>query len=387
MPVFTYAGRDKQGRPVSGEIEAVSGVVASRRLTEREIIIYDLNERREYRASTLGRGFAAVFLNVSIGALMVFYRQLAAAMRGGMSMSQALDALSRNAPSGRLRKIVARARDHVDRGGQLSEVLAQYPWVFDRLQMALIETGEASGGMEAMLTQAAEYLERENDLRNLLRRITFYPKLVVLVAAGAVYTLSRFGMGELLRPLIGAAPWVVLAVVLGWLTLRVGNQQPAFRAAWDCVKLAVPFVGGVVRKMAAARFSSALALMFRAGVPLTRAIRDASAAAGNAYMEGRILRVAPMLDEGRSLSETLTRAGVFPPAVLSMLSTGEQTGSIDSVMDKVAEYLDTESRTRMEQIAWVVAVGLYLLAALIVLYIAVSFYSAQFGIYEQKAGE
>ena len=332
----------------------------------------ELHQSVERRTSWLRRAFGPIFLGVSLGSLMAFYRQFGGLIQSGVIISQALDTLSRSAPSGRLRRIAQKARDHVQQGGKLSDALAEYPWIFDRLQMALIETGESSGGLDVMLLRCAEYLERENELRNLLRRITFYPKLVLFVAAIISYYFVR-------SLFMTVFPLAAVAIIAVWLILRIGNQNSGFRLFWDQIKLAVPFLGGAVRGLAAARFASALSLLFRSGVPVTRAVRTAALASGNAVIESGVLRVAPMLDEGHTLSETLTHAKVFPRIVLSMLSTGEQTGTVDSSMEKVREYLEIEGRTRMEQIAWVVAIGLYLLVALLVLSLVVRFYGSLYG--------
>lgn len=372
MPTFTYAGRDPEGRPVGGTIEAPSSVVASHHLEQQGIIVLEIRQEVEYHSSLFRRAFGPILFGVALGSLMTFYRQFANLLQSGMLVSQALNALSQSAPSGRLRRIAARARDHTEKGGKLAEALAEYPWIFDRLQMALIETGESSGGLDIMVSRCSEYLERENELRNLLRVITFYPKIVLVVAAGISYSFARFVFFQVFPP----AAMLVFAV---WLILRIGNQSPSFRGVWDLIKLCVPFIGGAVRGLAAARFSNALALLYQSGVPITDAIKTAATASGNVFIEKNILRVAPMLDQGHTISETLTRAGVLPRIVMSMLTTGEQTGAIDTSMEKAREYLEVEGRTKMAQIAWAVAIGLYLAVAMVVLFILMQFYGGYAG--------
>lgn len=380
MATFTYAGRDQDGRPVSGEIEAESQAAASRRLLERGIVGMDIRRKSEPRSSAPS-AFVPLW-GCGPADFMVFFRQLAGMLRGGMTLSQALTSLATSAPTERLRQIAKAAAERVSTGAKLSEVMKEYPRVFDSFQIAMVETGETSGNLDAILSRLAEYLEHEIELRNLLRRITFHPKLVFVFAIIVVLALRRTEFGASLGPLAAAIPWMIGILAVVWLLFTLGLCDPTFRSAWDSLKLVLPVLGGVVRGLAAAKFSSGLAALYRSGAPLSSAVRTAAAASGNSHVEKRLLAAASLLDQGHSLSDVVARAGVFPPVMLSMLATGEQTGSVDDALEKVREYLDGESRTKAEQIGWALAIGMYLAVALLVGYIAVSFYSTVSGTYD-----
>ncbi len=373
MPIFEYAGRDNKGMPTTGEIDAPSQKYAFSRLLERGIIVLHIREKVTPRTNFILRVFGPIFLRVNRASLMVFFRQFSALLHAGLSLSQCLDSISRNPPSRRLKKLALRMRDYVAKGGKLSDIMSRYPYIFDGLQIALVKSGEDSGKLETMLSKAAEYLERENSLRQLLRRITFYPKLVLIFSA---VVAAKFANIKIITDYFV----VIAAAALGmWIFILIGSQFLGFRRVFDSVKLAVPFLGGAVRVLAASRFANALAMMYSSGASPTVSVAIAAKASGNSIIESKILSVSDKLDSGATFSEVLSDANVLPKVVINMLAAGEETGAIDDTMARVRDYLELEGHAKMEQIGWAIAILFYLAVAAIVASIAVHFYGNIYG--------
>ncbi|MGQ9881756.1 MAG: type II secretion system F family protein, partial [Armatimonadota bacterium] len=233
--------------------------------------------------------------------------------------------------------------------------------------IALIQAGEEGGLLDNMLARRADSLERDCKLPLIIRAGTFYPK-VLLVAGIFIPKIPILVVGggliPYLRETVGWAGPILLAVLAIVALVRIALQVEPLREAYDSLKLMVPGIGGLVRQLAMARFSRAMAALFSAGVPLQRAIAISALAADNYYLTKRLRSAVTAVEHGQSLSSAFQQTGVMPPLVLDMLRTGESTGSVDAMMDKVAEYYEQETDVKSHQAVIALSVGVYLLIAL-----------------------
>jgi type II secretory pathway component PulF len=241
--------------------------------------------------------------------------------------------------------------------------------------------------LDVMANRIADYLEKELEVRRKLKRETLYPKIVLFVAGCVILLLGflKSGSQGFFGMVTFAATVAGGAFTLWWLA-RYLNQFPAFGAGWDHVKLLIPGPGGVTRRYATARFTRALGTLYAGGVLLPRAVETAARACGNRAIGQRLLDCAPAMNTGGGLTAVLETSGLLSPIAVQMARTGEQTGSLDTMMDKVADYLESEADAKAHQLAVFAGVGALLLAALVVAYIAISFYTGMIGSVTREGG-
>lgn len=323
---------------------------------------------------------------VALTDLHFFFRQLATMLNAGVGVAQSLDTLSRQSRSGKLRAVVEEMRDHVIAGRPMSAGMQRYPEVFSPLMMAMIRTGEEGGFLGDQSHQLAEYLQRDIELRNLIRRETAYPKIVlafaviIIVATNLIIGAVAPGRSGLSSPLTNPAvltilvPAVIAAVILFRLSRR---QQPVMQAFHTFVNN-LPGIRGMVRGFAMAKFGRAFGALYKAGVPLPRALELSADASGNEALRHKMYPAAESLKNGSRISESFAETGAFSPLVLDMVKTGEMTGSLDVMLTKVSEYYEDEGAVKAKQAGHLFAMIVFLCVAVYVFFIVFSFWSGYF---------
>ncbi len=319
-----------------------------------------------------------VWSGVGLRDLALLYRQFSAMLNAGVPIYQCLTSLTQQTSNGRLRSYLARISARVLEGAMLTEAFAEFPWVFTDFHRAMIAAGEQSGRLDVMMSRLASALEQEYALRAVIKREMTYPTMTLLgsflvppVVDLVVLHNVRLYAHDALLPLFYFA-----AVVLGVFVLTRLLSQ--FKMFYDGLIAGLPGIGGVVRMIALARFSRVMASLYAAGVSIPEALRSAAAATGNAYMERRMVSAVPALQGGRGIAEALVATRIFPPMVVSMLGTGEQTGSLDMTMDKVAEYYEQESAVKLHQLCVSLGALLTMIVGIRVLMILIAFYTGYF---------
>ncbi len=319
-----------------------------------------------------------LFSGVGLRDMALMYRQFAAMLGAGVPIYQCLTSLTQQTGNsvlrGHLRKITARVQE----GEMLTTAMADAPWIFTEFHRAMISAGEVSGGLDTMMGRLSSALEQEYTLRNSIKRelvepvltlvMSFLlPPLVLLVVAHDIHGYLMQAVFPLLE---------VAGAVLG--VYVVGKLLSQFKFVFDAFVYSLPGIGGAVRMISLARFARALASLYAAGVAIPEAIRFSAAATGNEFLKRRMLSAIPSIMGGRGITESLAATRVFPPMVVSMLQTGEQTGSLDMIMDKVAEYYEQESIVRLHQICVTLRTVAMIIAAIRVLLILIAFYGGYF---------
>lgn len=433
MPIFEYRARDERGHDVRGTLHSSSLGAAADDLARRGFEVEHVGLAqgledpvpREFQApeaeagppSEQGRtepsGSAPVETDpttqqrsylqthvvgqlvgrVSLSQLLFFFRQLGTMLNAGVSIIQSLDTLAGQARDPRLARIVRELAHHAREGRPLSAGMQRYPEVFSPLMLSLIRAGEEGGMLEGSVKQIAAYLEREIELRNLMRRVTIYPKLVVgasilIVLATNAIIASLGKSGGLTSPLTNVATWLVLGplLVAAYLFVRLGLPNPRVKFNYDQVVLAIPGLGTTVRQLCMAKFGRAFGALYSGGVPVPKATQLAADACGNEFLRARIYPAAKRLEEGGGITETFRATGAFSPIVLDMTHTGETTGNLDTMLQKMAEFYEDEAQTRSVQFAYALGILAFLLVAAYVGYVVVSFYVGYFSGITKAAG-
>lgn len=406
MPDYSYSARDRAGRTVQGTVTADNAALAHGKIRS---LGYEVDRVRAVEvartqeilppAPSLRHRFAEAFIypvvsGVPLKALAVFYRQFATMINAGIPLYQSLATLEGQTANARLRGILRDAQVQVLSGGKLSDVLAKHRYAIGDLQIEMIRAAEHGGMLDQMLLRIADYLEQELELRRLIGRLTLYPKLVSLMAlfilgrgffADLTPAVSKLVIGmmgknaytglDYLRDTVLFLAEIGLVAFLVIAFFRVVLfQSPGARVAYERAKMAIPGIGTVARQFALARFGRAFGAMYAGGLPLGVAIRVAGDASGSRLIAGATARAVLASERGTTLSQAFRETGVFPALVLDMLHTGEQTGNLDAMMGKAAEYLEGEASTRAHQYAHIFAVVIYLVVAIFVAYAVISGY-------------
>lgn len=348
MPLFRYKGRDNLGKNAAGVIWAENRSDAVRRLRERGIWPTLL---RENTPRLFARLSDAVLGKASSKSLAVVYRQLATMLESGMGAVRAVTLLRDTIPEHRLKGALEDVLAVVEEGYPVSDGLQVREKLFGPTEVAMFRAGERSGRLSAMLRRAADSCEFQHRLLLRIRGLLTYPAVLlaawIVIPGVRLLVLSGFKayfVGALLPNLVALGR--LLAVILAARILLLNVS--VFARVYDEVKLALPVLGGVVRKLAVARFARNLADLYNAGVGPAEAVRLAAEGCGNRALEAMLGRAVLVLAANRPLSDALAVTGALPSSVLQMAASGEQSGTVDEALTKAAEYMEAEALGTME---------------------------------------
>jgi type IV pilus assembly protein PilC len=358
MPVFTYRGTNRAGTTVTGEQVAQSKTELVNTLKRQQINVTKMSEKgKEFNLPTFGGG-------VDSKELAVFTRQFSVMIDAGLPLVQCLEILAGQQENKVFQKVLTGTRAAVEGGSTLSASMRQYEKVFDALYVNLVEAGETGGILDTILQRLSSYIEKNVKLKRAVKSALVYPVAVLLVAAGVIVLLLWkvvpifatlfLGLGVNLplptRIVIGMSNFVgsifgflILLFFVGTaIALKVWYGTPAGRMAIDRVLLKLPLMGILLRKIAVARFTRTLGTLISSGVPILEGLDITARTSGNAVIEKALLEVRKGLEAGRNLSDPLKDTNVFPGMVTQMIGVGEQTGAMDAMLQKIADFYEDE---------------------------------------------
>jgi type IV pilus assembly protein PilC len=358
---YTYKVRDRQGRMIGGTLEADSQGAVATRLRQMGYAPISIEAAKrgglKMEISLPGGG------RVKPKDLAVFSRQFATMINSGLSLLRALTILAEQTANKRLATVIGEVRAEVEKGTALSVALAQHPKVFNRLYVAMIRSGEVGGFLDQVLLRVAETLEREVALRSKIKSAMTYPVVVfamvlMIVSAMLVFIVPMFKNlyaslgGQLPLPtriLVGVSdvvkqgfPFVILGIILASFGFRRWIATSSGRYRMDAFKLKAPVFGPLFHKTALSRFSRTLATLLRSGVPILQSLEIVSETVNNGVLSKAVKDVQDAVREGESLAVPLAKHAVFPAMVVQMLAVGEETGALDTMLSKVADFYDQE---------------------------------------------
>jgi type IV pilus assembly protein PilC len=358
MPVFTYRGTNRTGASVAGEMAASNKTELQGLLRRQQITPTKMSEKgKEFNLPTFGGG-------VSPKELAVFTRQFSVMIDAGLPLVQCLEILSSQQENKTFQKVLTGTRSAVESGSTLSTAMKQYPKVFDPLYSNMVEAGETGGILDTILQRLSTYIEKNVKLQRAVKSALVYPIGVLTIAAGVIILLlwkvvpvfaNLFaGMGvDLPLPtkiVIALSHFVGsifgLLIVVGAVAIIVGLKvwygTAQGRLAIDTVILKLPVLGMLMRKIAVGRFTRTLGTLISSGVPILEGLDITAKTSGNAVVERALNKVRKSLEEGKSLTEPLKESEVFPGMVTQMIAVGEQTGAMDAMLQKIADFYEEE---------------------------------------------
>lgn len=363
MPTFVFKGRNRLNELVSGEREAAS-IEELRGLLRREQIVITT-------ASEKGREFAIPKLGakkkVNAKDLAVFTRQFSVMIDAGLPLVQCIDILAGQQKNVFFKDVLNQVRQNVEEGSTLAAALAKHPKVFDNLYTNMVDAGETGGVLDLILQRLATLIEKVVKLKRSIVSAMIYPSAVVGVAIAAVAVilivvipqfeqifLGLLGPGEAL-PLPTRIVMFISSLIAGWggvatlivligagIGLKFYYKTPKGRHNIDALLLKVPIFGSILRKIAVARFSRILSTLLASGVPILQSLEITARTAGNVIVENAILKIRDAVERGESFVEPLRQTDVFPNMVAQMVGVGEQTGAMDAMLGKIADFYEDE---------------------------------------------
>ncbi|RDE22805.1 type II secretion system F family protein [Motiliproteus coralliicola] len=357
LVTFAWEGKDKSGNKSKGKIESESIAFAKAQLRKQGIIPSKVTKQRASMFSSSGKKTTPLDI-------AVFTRQLATMMKAGVPMVQAFDIVAGGVEKDSLKKMIIDIKNDVSSGSNLAASLRKFPIFFDDLFCNLVHAGEQSGALETMLDRIATYKEKTEELKAKIKKAMTYPIAVIIVGiiVSAILLIKVVPQFESIFKGFGAdlpaftkfvitlseyaqAYWfIALGVIVasGFLIRATHRKSEGFRDGVDKFSLKLPVIGQILHKAAIARFARTLATTFAAGVPLVNALESAAGASGNVIYRTAILQVKNGVSTGQSLQNATRMTGVFPNMAVQMIAIGEEAGSLDEMLDKVASFYENE---------------------------------------------
>lgn len=356
LQTFTWQGKDKSGNKSKGKVDATNVSMAKAQLRKQGILPSKVAKER-------GAGlFSAKSKPIKPVDIAFFTRQVATMLKSGVPLLQGLDITAGGVEKDKLKEIIYSIKNDVNSGLDFSTALTKYPEHFDDLYCSLVSAGEQSGALEQMLDRVATYKEKLESLKAKIKKALTYPTAVIIIGLivsaillvkvvpqfqdvfksfGAdlpAFTLFVIGLSEIAQKWW----WVVLlgAAVGGYIFSKIHLKSKKFRDAVDKAMLKIPVIGGILHNASIARFARTLATTFAAGVPLVNALESAAGASGNAIYRDAILQIRNGVSTGQSLNNAVIMTGVFPNMTVQMIAIGEEAGSLEMMLEKVADFYE-----------------------------------------------
>lgn len=395
MSVFEYVAFDARGRRRKGFIDAPGLAAARQKLREENVYPTEINQTDQKKETPLSGAMQINILErVSAGEVSVFTRQLSTLLGAGMPLVPSLTVLMKQAKNPLLKKSLAQIREQVNEGKSLTDSMSAFPRIFPPFYLNMVRAGEASGTINLVLERLADFSENQQALMTKIRSSLAYPIIMFLMGTAVIFLLMTFVVPKITGifsdmnqtlPLITIILitvsnfltsfwWVILILIfLGIVVLKyaVSGTEKGKRM-WDGAKLKLPVFGQINRKIAIARFCRTLATLLQSGVPLLAAMEIVRNIVNNMIIGDAIHQAAKDLEEGKGLSGPLTQSGMFPPLVTEMIAVGEQSGTLEKMLNRIAIAYENESQADIMMMTSILEPLMILFMGLVVGFIVVS---------------
>ena len=360
MPHYKYVAKDSHGKALNGIVEAANRQDAINIIQKRALLLISISEAKA-KSVRGGEGFFAK--RVKIDDIVIFSRQLATMVEAGIPLVGALDILSQQIENPRFKRVVLDVRDNVEGGASLSEAMNKYRDIFSELFVNMVKAGEASGMLDEILDRLASYMEKTSALQKKISAALIYPvvvtgmafsiTLLLLIVVIPVFKEVYSGFGaELPLPTriliaisdsLGRYIFITIAVIIAaFLGFMRYVKTDAGRLAVDRFMLRLPVFGILLKKVAVSKFAKTLSTLLRSGVPILSALEIVGKTSGNKAVEAALDKVRANVHEGETMADPLAKSRIFPPMVVRMVSVGEQSGELEKMLSKIADFYEEQ---------------------------------------------
>ncbi len=400
MATFAYRARNRQGEILQDQIEGADTMAVASELRQQGLLVIDIKEQ-----GVAQRDILEPFKKVKLGDLVVFTRQFATMINAGLPIVRALYILSEQTENQKLKEVVVQVRKDVEAGLALSEALEKHPKVFSRLYVEMVRAGEIGGILDGVLLRVADQLENDQELRRKVKSAMTYPTIVLILAVLAASFMLIFivpvfarmfedlggtlplptrvamGISDVLTSIFGL--FLYAALIGGVIAFLRWKNTESGRKVWGRISLKLPVkIGDVIQKVALARFARTLGTLSAAGVPILQAIEITATSSGNWVMENALLKSRDAIREGIPIYKPLEDESVFPPMVTRMIAVGEETGDIDGMLTKIAEFYESEVDATVKALTSIIEPLMIVVVGGIVGGIIIAMYLPMFRIFE-----
>jgi type IV pilus assembly protein PilC len=400
VATFTYKARSRQGEILRDRVEGTDTMAVAATLRQQGLLVIDIREQ-----GVAQKDLFDPFKTVKLADLVVFTRQFSTLINAGLPILRALYVLSEQTGNPKLKQAIVAVREDLEAGLVLSEALERHPRVFSRLYVEMVRAGEAGGVLDEVLLRIAEQLEKEADLRRKVKSAMTYPIIVLVLAilaasfmlifivpifanmfedlGGTLPLPTRLAMGisDILTGIFGVFVYAGMGAGVFLLLRWKGTERG--RKVWGRVSLKIPLkIGDIVQKVALARFARTLGTLSAAGVPILQALEITATSSGNYVVENALLRSLDAIREGIPIYRPLEGEAVFPPMVTRMIAVGEETGEIDGMLQKIAEFYEAEVEAAVKALTSIIEPLMIVVVGGIVGAIVISMYLPMFRIFE-----
>ena len=392
MAAYEYQALDGKGRRKQGVLEADSARQIRQQLRDMGLTPLEVTETVE-KAQREASGFSLLRPSMSTADLALITRQLSTLVAAALPIEESLKAVAEQCEKPKQRTLISAVRGKVLEGHSLAEAMGTFPSVFDQLYRAMVAAGEKSGHLEKVLNRLADYTEQRQLMKNKLLQAMIYPIVLTLVAVGVIAILLSSVVPKVVeqfvhmkqelplstRFLMGASDFVrdygfglVLLVALGIALFRWWNSKPTRRIRYHALVLRLPVIGRVARGINTARYARTLSILNSSAVPLLEGMRISGEVLTNDYARARLVEASERVREGSSLRTSLEQTKLFPPMMLHMIASGEQSGELDSMLERAADNQDREFEGQVNLALGVFEPALVVSMAAIVLFIVMA---------------
>lgn len=361
MPIYSYRARDRKGALVLGELEAADKGALEKSLDKTGLIPIAISPVSKIRFDF--SKIKNIFERITAEELILFTRQISTLFGAGLPLTKALSTLEGQTKNKAFAGIIKKIREDIEAGSAFANALSRHPKIFNELYSSMAEAGEAGGILDKVLDRLASMLEKENENRAKIKSATLYPKIVLGAVAAAIFIMMTFVVPKFVqlykmfnvalplptRLLIAISNfftsyWHILLIIVisGIISINLYIKTKNGRYNWDFLQLKIPIFGNMFLKSILSRFARTLGSLYASGLPILQALDIASRTAGNIVIAESVKAIEEDVRTGKGISEPMARIKYFPPMVVQMAAVGEQTGAIDNMMEKVAEYYDQE---------------------------------------------
>lgn len=392
---FKYNVRDKTGKVVNGKLEGESREAVATKLRQMGYIVLDLEEDRIAQLNKIQFGTTVKTKDVTI-----FARQFATMINAGLSLTKCLSILADQVESKELRDVISQLNKDVEAGQSLSEAMMKHPRIFPPLFYNMVRAGETGGVLDEVLLRVADLMEQDAQLKGRVKSAMMYPMVisilvVVVVIAMMVFVVPTFidmfsGAGQELplptQILVAISNYtasikgVITAIVLAilYVVFKQWTNTNSGKFIWDGIKLRMPVAGNIIRKTSVARFTRTFGTLVSAGVPILSAMDIVADTAGNEVVTRALKTARGAIKEGETIAKPLSESPVFPGMVVQMVAVGEETGALDQMLTKIADFYDEEVGTAIDGLASAMEPIIMVVLAVVVGGIVIALYMPMF---------
>lgn len=396
MPVFQYRGIDSSGSARAGIVDADSAKEARIQLRAMHVHIIDLEPLSALTVGTSRRFLPRWMQRRHRAEITLLTRQLATMLRSGIPLASCLTALVEQVQHQDLEVVLRDIREKVTQGASLADAMAHHPGYFDDLFVNMVKAGEAAGNLDTVLARLADFNQKQDRIRAKVKASLAYPMVMIVFGVLVVFVLMTFVVPRILGVLrkgpnkdaplpaptqvlvsvssfLGSYWYIALGVaVLGYLAFRVGMRNEEFQYKWDKLRLRLPILGDLFRKSAVSRFCVTFSTLLKSGIPALQALTIVKGIVGNKVMSRVVDEIHQKIIEGADISGPVKKSGVFPPVVGYMIAVGEQAGTLEEMLERVAEAYDEEVEVTSQKVTSMIEPILIVALSLVVGFIVVA---------------